>query len=238
MNEAAILAARRGLKELSKDEIADALERIVAGPEKKGAVVSEKKKRLVAYHEAGHAIVARTLPGSPKPHKLTIVPRVRSLGHCTLVDDVDRTVYSRTRMIDRMAAFLGGRVAEQLVLGEVSSGAASDLRVVSDLAREMVSELGMSDVLGPQVFVESPGRRAGRQRWSEASVRTIDSEVAALIAGAEERARGVLGAARPALDRLAQALLEQETLSSDDMDKLLGPAVTADGAAPPRSHRS
>ena len=220
LNEAALLAARRGEASISTALVDEGVDRAFLGVASRGWVMTEDERRLVAYHEAGHALVARALPNSPKPHKLTIVPRASSLGHCTLVDDADRVLSSRERALDRMAGLLGGRVAELLVVGDVSSGASNDLARANDLARTMVAEWGMSERLGAQVFVESRNRREPRP-WSEASARAIDTEVAALVAAAEDRARAALSAARDDLDRLATALLEQETLRSEDIERLL-----------------
>ena len=222
LNEAALLAARRGVAAVPMSIVDEAVDRAALGVASRGTVMTDEERRLVAYHEAGHAIVARSLPGCPRPHKLTIVPRARSLGHCTLVDDTDRAVHSRARMLDQMAALLGGRVAEVLVVGDVSSSASGDLLRVGDIARRMVCVWGMSDVLGAQVFVESP-QTPWERRWSEESTRTIDAEVGALIAEAESRARRVLTSGRDHLDRLASELLRQETLSADEIDRLLGP---------------
>ncbi|MGH9281486.1 MAG: AAA family ATPase, partial [Acidimicrobiales bacterium] len=181
LNEAALLAARRAVPVITPALVDEGVDRAALGVASRGTIMTEDERRLVAYHEAGHALVARALPGSPKPHKLTIVPRARSLGHCTLVDDAERHVSSKARMLDRMAGLLGGRVAEQLVLGDVSSGASNDLERANSLARTMVSEWGMSDRLGAQVFVEERNRWQVSRPWSEASARAIDAGVAGFL---------------------------------------------------------
>jgi len=228
LNEAALLAARRHVKEISMTLVEEGVDRAALGVASGTTRMSTEERRLVAVHEAGHALVARAFPESVILHKVTIVPRGRALGHNRFLDDIDRKVFSRTRLIHRMAASLGGRVAEQLVFGEVSSGAGSDLRSVGERARWMVCELGMTETLGAQVFIEPrDGWGNDHRRWSEDAARTIDTEVARLIGEAEALAVQVLTTGRLQLDRVAEALLEHETMSADEIDKVAGPVIAA-----------
>jgi ATP-dependent metalloprotease FtsH len=224
LNEAALLAARRGFPEIPMSLVDEGRDRAALGVASRTSKMSEEERRLVAYHEAGHALVGKALPLASPPHKLTIIPRARALGYCTPIDksETDRTVYSRARLLQRMAMSLGGRAAEDLVFGDVSSGAAGDLGYVGDQARRMVTEWGMSEALGPQVFRAPYGAVRDHRLWSEQAARTIDAEVARLISEADTMARDVLVAGRDQLDRLAEALLTQETLSGDEIDKVIG----------------
>ena len=212
LNEAALLATRRGMDEIPMAVVDEAIDRAILGITSRATVLSEEERRMVAYHEAGHALVARGVPGSAPSHKLTIVPRGGALGHCTVLDAYDRLVVSRSGMVDHMAVGLGGRVAEQLVFGEPGSGSGSDLERVGEMARHMVRDLGMSDAAGPLGYGAMPSADAAR---------LIDAEARRLASEAEDRARAVLAACRGDLDRVAQALLERETLSAADLDDLV-----------------
>lgn len=185
---------------------------------------------MVAYHEAGHGLVARALPGGAVLHKLSVIPRGQTLGSSWLPDADDRHSHSRSLLVERMATLLGGRVAEEMVFGEASDGAANDLVRVGQIARRMVRELGMSRAVGPLTYAEDGDSDSGISRFSEETARLIDSEVRRLVAEAEDLARGVLESSREALDRVARALMERETLTLDDVDELAGPPP----APPPR----
>jgi len=220
LNEAALLAARRSMAEISMALVEEGADRASLGLASRRTKMSDEERRLVAYHEAGHALVARCFPDALRLHKVTILPRGRALGHNRFIDDSDRVVLSRRRLLERMAGQLGGRVAEVIVIGDLSSGAAGDLRAANELAQQMVREWGMSEALGAQVFLEN--RRSWDPRgWSEESARTIDAEVARLVSEAEAVATTVLAGRRPQLDRLAEALLEHETLSVAEIEKLV-----------------
>ncbi len=216
LNEAALLAARRGAAMITPALLEEAVERTQLGVSSRTTTLTDAERRLVAYHEAGHALVALGLRGAGGLHKLSIVPRGASLGRCTLSDEAEPAVLSRSRLIDQLALGLGGRVAEQLVFGESSSAAASDLYRVGELARRMVQEMGMSDALGPLAFPP--------ERWSpsEAARNKVDEEARRLAEEGWERARRVLSDARSALDRVAEALLERETLAVADIVALAG----------------
>ncbi|MGH9158148.1 MAG: AAA family ATPase [Acidimicrobiales bacterium] len=227
LNEAALLAARRAVTEIPMSLVEEGIDRASLGLLSRGTKMSDEERRLVAYHEAGHAVVARAYPGSLTLHKVTILPRGGSLGHNRFVDggDTDSNLSSRSKMMEEMAARLGGRAAELLVFCDLSSGASGDLRAVGGMARRMVCELGMSDAIGAQTFLEPRGWGGyDHRRWSEQAARTIDAEVARLVAEAEAKATSALIAARDQLDRVAEALLEHETLSADEIDKIAGPA--------------
>ncbi|MEO6121901.1 MAG: AAA family ATPase [Acidimicrobiales bacterium] len=224
LNEAALLAARRGATEIPMSLVEEGVDRAGLGVASRGTTMSEEERRLVAYHEAGHALVARAYPGSLTLHKVTITPRGRALGHNRFIDDTDRVVLSRNRLLERMAGQLGGRAAELLVLGDVSSSASGDLQAANNLAQQMVRFWGMSDAIGAKVFIEDP-RSADPRGWSERAASTIDSEVARMVAEAGEVATTVLTACRRQLDQLAEALLEQETLTAAEIEKIVGPVV-------------
>ncbi len=219
INEATLLTARKGLREVSPAVLEHAVERVMLGVGQRREVLSERERQITAYHEAGHALVGRALPQASSPHKLSIIPRGRRAGYVWSVDEEERAVHSRSALIDRMAAMLGGRAAEQLVFGEPGSGAADDLARVNDLARMMVCELGMAEALPDLTFCDG---HAGSPRYSEEEVRVIGAEVRRLIGEARERARQVLVASRNVLDETAAALLEHETLSADEFELIAG----------------
>ncbi len=215
MNEAALLAARRGLREVSAAVLEDAVERVMLGIASRRRVLSEEERRVVAYHEAGHALVAFALPGASMPHKLSILPRGRAGGYVWSVDEEERTVHTRSALLDRIAMTLGGRAAEQLVFGDPSSGAADDLKHANDLARWMVCDLGMGESLPDLTY------RDGARRYSEEEARQVGTEVGRLIATGRERALAVLHGSRAILDEVAEALLERETLSAEELEPIV-----------------
>ncbi len=218
LNEAALLAARQGHPSISRALIDESIDRVSLGIASRGTLLSAYERRLVGYHEAGHALVAITLFGASSLHKITVVPRARALAHCRMIDDADRSVFSRDRLVNRMAVFLGGREAEELVYGQPSSGAGGDIEQVGVIARRMVCELGMSEAVGAIPFIEGRGQR----RWSEQTARLIDAEVRALVDEAAARARDVLTSRAEDLDRLVTALLEHETLSAQQAAAIIG----------------
>jgi cell division protease FtsH len=237
LNEAAILSVRRNLQHIGMRECEDAIDRVLAGPERKTLVMSDHDKLVTAYHEAGHAIVGHVLPHADPIHKVSIVARSRSLG-LTFTLPEDRYNHSRSQLRDAMAMCLGGRTAEELAFSEPTTGAENDIEKVTGIARAMVTEYGMSEALGPQQFGQRDGevflgRDFGHQaNYSEQIAAVIDGEVRALIDEAHERARAVLVAHRDPLDRMARALVERETLDSFDLTEVLGPLEPwSDGAA-------
>ena len=232
LNEAAILAARRELTEVSNDEISDAIERIMVGPEKKDAVISDRKKWLVAYHEAGHAIVGALMPDYDPVQKISIIPRGNAGGLTFFTPSEERMesgLYSRAYLQNQMAVALGGRVAEEIVYGEdeVTTGASNDLQQVASTARQMITRFGMSDKLGPVALGRAQGGMflgrdiAAERDFSEDTASTIDQEVSDLVDVAYKRATKVLVDNRPVLDELAELLVEQETVDAEELQELL-----------------
>ena len=232
LNEAAILAARRNLSEVSNDEVGDAIERIMAGPEKKDRVISEKRKRLVAYHEAGHAVVGALMPDYDPVQKISIIPRGQAGGLTFFTPSEERMesgLYSRSYLQNQMAVALGGRVAEEIIFGEdeVTTGASNDLKQVAQVARQMVMKFGMSDKLGPIALGRSQGGMflgrdiASERDFSEDTAATIDAEVSELVDMAYKRASKVLIDNRSILDELAKMLIEKETVNAEDLQDLL-----------------
>lgn len=227
MNEAALLAARRNKKRIAMEELEEAVERVVAGPERKSKVISEKEKRLTAYHEAGHALMGFLLPHTDPVHKVSIIPRGRAGGYTLMLPKEDRYYATRSELLDQLKVMLGGRVSESLVLGEISTGAQNDLERCTELARKMITEYGMSDVLGPitfghkqeQVFL---GRDITRDRnYSEEVAFAIDKEVRRFIEEAYNQTEATLKAHMEKLHLVAQALLERETLEGDELRQLM-----------------
>jgi cell division protease FtsH len=232
LNEAAILAARRSLTEISMDEVNDAIDRVLAGPEKKDRVMSEKRKELVAYHEAGHALVGALMPDYDPVQKISIIPRGRAGGLTWFTpseDRMDSGLYSRSYLQNQMAVALGGRIAEEIIFGEeeVTTGASNDLQQVARVARQMVTRFGMSDRLGPVALGRQQGNMflgrdiAAERDFSDETAATIDDEVRNLVDQAYRRAKAVLVNNRAVLDRLATMLIEKETVDSDELQELL-----------------
>jgi len=232
LNEAAILAARRNLTEISMDEVNDAIDRVLAGPEKKDRVMSEKRKTLVAYHEAGHALVGALMPDYDPVQKISIIPRGRAGGLTWFTpseDRMDSGLYSRSYLQNQMAVALGGRLAEEIIFGEeeVTTGASNDLQQVARVARQMVTRFGMSDRLGPVALGRSQGGMfLGRdimaeRDFSEETAAAIDDEVRNLVEQAYRRAKAVLLENHAILDKLAEMLIERETVDAEELQDLL-----------------
>jgi len=232
LNEAAILAARRNLTEISMDEVNDAIDRVLAGPEKKDRVMSEKRKSLVAYHEAGHALVGALMPDYDPVQKISIIPRGRAGGLTWFTpseDRMDSGLYSRSYLQNQMAVALGGRIAEEIIFGEeeVTTGASNDLQQVARVARQMVTRFGMSDRLGPVALGRAQGNMflgrdiAAERDFSEETAAAIDDEVRNLVDQAYRRAKSVLTENRLVLENLAAMLVERETVDSEELQELL-----------------
>ena len=232
LNEAAILAARKDLTEVSNDEVSDAIERIMVGPEKKDSVISEKRKKLVAYHEAGHAVVGAVMPDYDPVQKISIIPRGGAGGLTFFTPSEERMesgLYSRSYLQNQMAVALGGRVAEEIIYGEdeVTTGASNDLKQVASVARQMITKFGMSDKLGPVALGRSQGgmflgRDISAERdFSEDTAATIDSEVSILVEIAYARAKKALNDNRTVLEELTAMLMEKETVDSLEFQDLL-----------------
>lgn len=226
-NEAALLAARHGFKRVRMEELEDAVERVVAGPEKKSRVISEFEKKLVAYHEAGHALLGHFLAHTDTLHKVSIIPRGRAGGYTLLLPKEDRRYMTKSQILDQVAMLLGGRVAESLVLKEISTGAQNDLERATELVRKLITEFGMSEELGPltfghhdaQVFL---GRDIARDRnYSEAVAFSIDREARRIMDECYNRAKQVLEDHMDKLTLVAETLIEKETLEADEFTALL-----------------
>ncbi|HEX8273894.1 MAG TPA: ATP-dependent zinc metalloprotease FtsH [Longimicrobiaceae bacterium] len=235
LNESALLAARRDKPAVTMREVDDAVDRIVAGLEKKNRLINDKERTIVAYHEAGHAIVAERVPTADPVHKISIIPRgVAALGYTQQLPTEDRYLLTKQELMDRIAVLLGGRVAEEIVFNEISTGAGNDLERVTDLARRMVTEYGMSRELGPINFAGPrraqflQGTEEGGGNYSEDTARVIDREIHGIVEGTYERVREILVADREILEVLSRRLLEVEVVDESDLRRIMG--------LPPRTH--
>jgi cell division protease FtsH len=226
VNEGAILAARRNRKVIGMTDFQEALERIVAGPERKSRVISDAEKLIIAFHEGGHAVVQRILPKCDPVNKVTIISRGMALGYTMALPTEDRYLQSKSEFEDKIAGLLGGNVSERLVFGDTTTGSSNDIEKATDLARRMVTEFGMSDRLGPLAFGKRDelvflGREIGEQRnYSDEIAKQIDEEVRAIIDRAYERARQVLETHRDRLDALARKLIAEETVDAEAFETL------------------
>ncbi|NLF02833.1 MAG: ATP-dependent metallopeptidase FtsH/Yme1/Tma family protein [Anaerolineales bacterium] len=244
VNEAAILAARRNKKAIGMDEFQEAVERVIAGPERKSHLMSPEEKRITAFHEAGHAIVAHLLPRCDPVHKVSIVTRGMAAGYTIALPEEDRRIVSKAKFTDDLAFALGGRAAEELIFGDVTTGAANDLERVTETARAMVTRYGMSDKLGPMTFGQKEelvflGKEIGEQRdYSEAVAQEIDEEVRRIVHEAYQQATEVLATHIDQLNFIAQELIESETLNGEEFVSLFESGrrpEPPDGSAPPVS---
>ena len=228
MNEAALIAARKGKDVIEMSDMEESIDKVIAGPERKNVIISDKEKKVVAYHEAGHALVARFLPNTDPVHKISIIPRGgAALGYTLQLPTEDRYLISKQELMTRLAVLLGGRVAEEIVFEDITTGAHDDLQKATEIAREMVCEYGMSDTLGPLTL----GRRhkevflgkdiAEDRNYSEEVAFTIDKEVRSIIDSAYEQARTLIVDNRDKLDKLTAILLEKEVLEREEIDKIL-----------------
>jgi cell division protease FtsH len=233
MNEAAILTARAGREEITMATIEEAITRVVAGPEKKSKLVTEKDRKLVAYHEAGHAIVSCYIPECDKVHEITTIPRGQAGGYTMYLPKEEINYVTRGRLKARIASSMGGRVAEALVLGDISTGASNDLERATKMAHEMVTKYGMSEAIGPLNYSSNDEVFLGRdftskQNYSEELASKIDKEVRSIIDKAYKDAEQLLKDHREELDRVAQALLEMETLDSDEFEAVYSGTKTVE----------
>ncbi|MBM7855986.1 cell division protease FtsH [Desulfohalotomaculum tongense] len=227
VNEAALLAARHDKKKIGQKELEDSIERVIAGPEKKSKVISDKEKRLVSYHEAGHALVGYLLPNTDPVHKVSIIPRGRAGGYTLLLPKEERYYITRSMLIDQITMLLGGRVAEDVVLKEISTGAQNDLERATETARKMIMEYGMSDRLGPLTLGRKQeavflGRDIARDRnYSEEIASAIDEEVRRIIDESYETAKKLLQKYNEALHDIARELMEKETIAAEEFAELM-----------------
>ncbi len=229
VNEAAILAARRNKKVITQSEFEEAIERVIAGPERKSRLINKDEKRIIAYHEAGHAVVMNAIPESDPVQKVTIIPRGMAGGYTLSLPTEDRILMPKKKMIAEMIGLMGGRAAEAVVFDDITSGASNDIERVTKLARTMVTRLGMSEKMGPMVYGQKEeliflGREISEQRdYSESVAEQIDQEVQQLVADSYQKALEILKQYRVQLDAIAERLLEVETLSRDEFEKIFPP---------------
>jgi cell division protease FtsH len=238
INEAALLAARTGKREITQIELEEGILRVIAGPEKKTRVMSERERQITAYHEMGHAIVGHYLEFADPVHKISVISRGRALGYTISMPTEDRFLTTRSELLDTMAMTLGGRAAEEVVFGEITTGASNDLEKVTATAKQMVMRFGMSEKLGPRVYGHDHGMPfLGREfssepDYSDEIAREIDDEVRRIIEGAHQRARTILGEQRERLDRISQILLRRETIEKEQFEKLLAGSPEIDVFGP------
>jgi cell division protease FtsH len=238
VNEGAILAARRDQKIIHQKDFQDSIERVIAGPERKSRLISEDEKRIIAYHEAGHAVVSQALPESDTVHKISITARGQASGYTLIFPEEDRTLMAKNKLIADMTGLLGGRVAEELVFNDITSGASNDLERVTKMARQMVTRLGMSEELGPMVYGQKEelvflGREISEQRdYSEAVAQKIDLEIQRIVREAHDKAKEILTTYRRELDTVAEQLMEVETMTREEFNEIFPAPVEKNGGTP------
>jgi cell division protease FtsH len=226
MNEAALLSARHDLELIGLPQLEEAIDRVMAGPERRSRLISDREKRVIAFHEGGHALVAHALPNTDPVHKISIIPRGRALGYTLTLPTEDKFLVTRSELVDELAMLLGGRTAEELIFAEPTTGAQNDIDRATTIARQMVTEYGMSDVLGPMRFGHPQGEVfLGRDftstpDYSDEVAASIDAEVRALIESAHVSAMNVLTENRDVLDHIADELMEHETLETERVQAL------------------
>jgi cell division protease FtsH len=227
VNEAALLSARNGKREISQVELEEGIMRVIAGPEKKTRVMSNKERKITAYHEMGHAIVGHYLPNSDPVHKISVISRGQALGYTISLPTEDKFLTTRAELQDQMAMTLGGRAAEEISFDEITTGASNDLEKVTATAKQMVMRFGMSDKLGPRVFGHDHGQPfLGREfssepDYSDEIAREIDDEVRRIVESAHVQAKQILSEKRPALEKLSEILIKRETIEKDQFEALL-----------------
>ncbi|MDR0424125.1 MAG: zinc metalloprotease, partial [Clostridiales Family XIII bacterium] len=231
LNEAALLAARRNGRKIRMDEIEEAITKVIAGPEKRSRVISEDERKLTAYHEAGHAIVARALPNTDPVHQITIIPRGRAGGFTMILPKEDKYYMTRTKMMENIVHLLGGRVAEKLTLNDISTGASNDISRATEIAREMVTKYGFSDKLGPVNYSSADEVFLGkdfstRKNYSEEIASEIDAEIRNIIEEAYTNAEKILNEYSEELKIIAESLLEAETLDGEQFEELFTRRMT------------
>lgn len=228
INEAAILAARKNQKQIHHIDLLDSIEKVLLGPERKSHILSPKEKEISAYHEAGHALVAASLPNADPVHKISIVSRGRAAGYTLKIPTEDRKMFTRGHFLDEIAVALGGYTAEKIVFGELTTGASDDLKKVADLARNIVMRYGMSEKFGPIVFGEREemvflGKEiVSEKNYSEETAQMIDAEVKKIVDDAHKKARDIIVQKRKTLDKIAHVLIEKETIEKEEFEKLVG----------------
>jgi len=229
VNEAALLAARKGKQEVNMEEFEGAIDRVVAGLEKRQRVMSKKEKEIIAYHEVGHALVAEYLETTEKVHKISIIPRgISALGYTLQLPTEDRYLMTKKELLDRLAVLLGGRIAEEIVFGEISTGAYNDLLRATEIARSMVKEYGMSEKLGYVTFERERkplflevGPAISQKDYSEETAREIDNEVRRIIDETYVRVKTLLTEKKALLEKVAKILLEKEVIEGEELRRLI-----------------
>ncbi len=227
VNEAAIFAARQNRRRIVQMDLASSIEKVLLGPERKSKILSDKEKKISAYHEAGHGLVAASLPNADPVHKITIVPRGRAGGFTMKMPSEDRHYYSRSQFLDEIAVSLGGYVAEKIVFAELTTGASDDLKKATDIARNLVTRYGMSDRIGPIVLGDQEeliflGREISTEKnYSEETARIVDQEVKRILDEAQKKANAIITKKRTKLDEIARILVERETIEKDEFEKII-----------------
>jgi len=226
LNESALLAARKSKKTISNTDIENSIDRVLAGPEKKSRLMSDEEKKIIAYHETGHALVGWALPNADPIHKVTIIPRGRALGYTQALPEREKYLSSKAELKDRLAMLMGGRVAEELVFKDPTTGASNDIEKATEIARRMVMEFGMSDKLGPMLFGKGSnevflGRDYGRQQdYSDEVASSIDDEVKILLNDAHAIAGKILKKFKKQMDAMVEVLMEKETIDREEVSRI------------------
>ena len=226
LNEAALLAARKSKKTISNSDIENSIDRVLAGPEKKSQILTEEEKLIIAYHETGHALVGWALPNADPIHKVTIIPRGRALGYTQALPDSEKYLTSKAELKDRLAMLMGGRVAEELIFADPTTGASNDIEKATEIARRMVMEFGMSEKLGPMLYGKGTnevflGRDYGRQQdYSDEVASSIDEEVKSLLSDAHIIAGKILGKFKKQMEDMVKVLMEKETIDREEVARI------------------
>ncbi|MEK9145395.1 MAG: ATP-dependent zinc metalloprotease FtsH, partial [Elusimicrobiota bacterium] len=230
VNEAALLAARRDKTQVEMSELEEAIDRVLAGPQRKSRMISDKEKRVVAYHESGHTLIAKLLPGTDPVHKVSIIPRGPALGYTLQLPVEDRYLTTRTEIMNRLCVLLGGRCAEELVFSEITTGAGDDLSKATAFVQRMVMEFGMSESIGPIAFSKQSEVFLGRDisrgpGYSESTAELIDKEIKRILQECQQKVRDLLSKNKKTLDSLAEKLIEKEVLEAEEVDAILQAGV-------------